>query len=171
MPEYSSISWNDQALEYAGEFGLNPKDVETIVRTSSKGELDPYTHKVGHLVVKYRAGDVTVVVGYREKQHPRILWVRVNTGADDFKYHSSPGGVSGSTLPRSDRDLRRRIMEKGYKITPDNHPKVIDVETDQVIMTMAGTASDHRTLANTWRAFVRIHAENVAKKKGVEIKR
>ena len=160
MPKFSQISWNEDAMSYAKQFGLDPKDVELIVSNATKGTLDPHTHVVGHLVVRYLAGDVIVVVGHREKDHPKILSVQVWTPGEQHGNNRTAKGGHGSSLPKSDRDLRKKIMERGYKILPGNHPKVVDVETDQVLMTIAGTASDHRTIPNDWKRFLKKDAEN-----------
>lgn len=156
MPAFKSLRWLPEAESYADEWGLDQNDVESIVRSATQGTLDPRSNDAGYLIVRYRAGDVIVVVGYRETDHPMILSVYLHIpGNETIGGKKSAGSGAGSTLPRSYLELRKRIMAAGYKITADLHPKVYDPQDGTVFYTLPGTASDHRSLANNWRAWLK----------------
>lgn len=159
MPiEYGEIYWDHQAREAAAVWGLDLENVEAIVRKPQRAELDPHTHKIGHLVVKYFSGDVVVVAGHLDKEHPQILHVSVSApmSGSSSTSRSGKGTGAGSSLPTTNRDLMRRITDKGCKLkhTSGGHLSVHAPNGDKLI-TMGSTPSDHRSIANAWRTFMR----------------
>lgn len=159
------ITWNREADSFAEEFGLSREDVIKIIMSPQRSVMDERAAEVGYPIVNHWAGDVRVTVGYRDPLVPRVLHVAVHWDDEARGGSRKSSGVSGSSLPRSYRDLRKKIMEMGYGISPDNHPKVFDRETDEVFYTIPGTPSDHRSISNSWKAFLRAHAAHQARKK------
>lgn len=160
------ITWDKDADSFAEDFGLSREDVIKIIMNPSRSTLDARSSVVGHPIVNHWAGDVRVTVGYRDPSTPHVLHVTVHW--DDDRPTGGTHkvtGLSGSSLPRSTRELRKRILNMGYGITPDNHPKVFDRETDEVFYTIPGTPSDVRSIPNTWKAFLRAHAQHQARKR------
>lgn len=157
MRNYDKIHWQDSAKEYAEMFGISKEDAETIVRTSERYEKDPHSNDLGHLVMRYYAGDVCIVVGHREVKEPIIMHVRMRLPMNDSKQQKRDSG-SGSTLPRNMRELKKRILDLGYKIAPGGkHDKVIDPKNGTVVCTVPTTPSEYRSVANVWLEFRRYH--------------
>ena len=56
------------------------------------------------------------------------------------------------------------IEDRGYHLTKDNHPKVLD-RHGNLVYTLPGTPGDHRSLANAWKSFLKIHEKRQLNKK------
>ena len=161
-PEILEITWDEEALTWAAMWGLEPAEVESIIRFPKAMARDTHSNDVGHLILRHRVGDVVVTAGYRDPQRPQVLHVTTLSEAQHHTPAKSAFKGSGSTLPRSYRELRKRVLEIGngkYEITTENHPKVKVRATGQVICGFPGTASDYRSLPNAWREFCRAHAK------------
>lgn len=150
------VDWDQLAIKGAAQWGLTQEDVEKIVRNPQRSVLDAYSTEVGYPVVRHISGDVVVVTGYREKRSPKVLSVFTLTGPQTVAGSRRAGG-SGKSAPTSVADLMKRIKAMGYTFSAGGHPKVIDPDTGTVIYTIPGTPSDWRSLANTWKAFLRRH--------------
>lgn len=157
--KFKTISWHPEALSYAHSFGLTQEDCEKIVLSRSRPILDPRSNEVGHLIVRYRAGDVTVVVGHREKEHPVIMSVKVNTGFKGFAGSRSGSSGSGSTLPKTMRELHKRILADGFKIVHGGSHLRVEDDEGTLIASLSSTPSEYRTIANTWKYYQRARIE------------
>lgn len=156
MSKYKRIDWHDDALAYALEFGMTREDCEKILLSQSGAKLDPRSYEVGHLIVRYRAGDVVVVVGHREKDVPVIMSVWVDTHTEQSRESGSkkPGG-SGSKLPKTMKQLTKMVLSDGFKIQhAAGHLKVVDIE-GTFICTLPSTPSEYRSIANSWHTYNR----------------
>jgi len=152
--------WNDEAKNFVELYGVDTRLIVDAVRAPQSVSIDPRTNEVGYPIKRLRRGDVEVVVGYREPEWPTILYVRLATPDDDQGPKRSPGGVSGSSVPPTMGELHRRITMAGYQVQTGGaaHPKVVS-QTGDVLMSIPNTPSDKRSLANTWRDFVRLDRE------------
>lgn len=160
---YTDISWHDDALAYAKEFGMDPADVEKIVLSRALPKVDARSHEVGHLVMRYHAGDVVVVVGHREKQHPVVMSVWVETG----KHRSGsqkPGGA-GSSLPKTMKELNKRVLADGFKLVMGGSHMRVEDKDGVLIASLPTTPSEYRTIANTWKYYQRAKAKYHQNKK------
>jgi hypothetical protein len=158
VPDYKSISWHADAEVYASTFGLDKKDVESIMLARSNPKIDSRSHEVGHLIVRYSAGDVTVVVGHREKEHPVIMSVWVETG-QQRSGSQKPHGVKGSSLPTSMKEIQKRIMADGFKIKHGGAHLRVEDENGVLLCSLPSTPSDHRSIPNVWKTYQRKKAE------------
>lgn len=158
VPDYKSISWHADAEVYASTFGLDKKDVESIMLNRSNPKIDSRSHEVGHLIVRYTAGDVTVVVGHREKEHPVIMSVWVETG-QQRSGSQKPHGVKGSSLPTSMKQLQKRILADGFKIRLGGSHLRVEDEDGHLLLSLPATPSDYRSIPNVWKAYQRKKAE------------
>lgn len=156
---YNEIHWHEDALAYAEEFGLTREDCEKIMLAKSNPTLDSRSHEVGHLIVRYRAGDVVVVVGHRDLEDPVIMSVWVDTHQETKGGGTKPGG-SGSSLPKTQKELIKRILGHGFKIKHDNrgHLKVVD-ENGVFVYSLPSTPSEYRSIANAWSGYNRARAK------------
>ncbi len=147
------ILWHTDAKEYAATYGLTPEDVEVIVRSKPFPQVDPRSHEVGHLIMRYRAGDVIVVVGYREPKRPVVMSVMVDHHHETRSGSKAPGG-SGKTAPTTIKALIKRVLEAGYKVElGGSHYRVLHKETGEYLMSLPVTPSDHRSVPNAWALF------------------
>jgi hypothetical protein len=155
----ASIDWHDDAKEYAQSYGLTPDDVELIVTNKTNPQLDPRSHEVGHLIVRYRAGDVIVVVGYREPKRPVIMSVMVDHHHESRAGSKAPGGA-GKTGPTTMKALVKRILDHGYRVEMGgSHYRVVDKVTGEFLMSLPVTPSDHRSIPNAWSSFLNKDAQ------------
>lgn len=153
--KFRTISWHDDAVSFAATFGLEPEDCEKILINRSSPQMDPRSAEVGHLIVRYRAGDVIVVVGHRDPEHPVIMSVMVDTGYEGNSGSKKATGLSGSTLPTSMKQLTKRILNDGFNVVHGgSHMRVEDTE-GELIATLPRTPSDHRSIPNSWKAYQR----------------
>ena len=154
-----NIRWHDNAREYARTYGLTVDDVEAIVRMKNRPEIDPRSTEVGHLIVRYHAGDVFVVVGYREPHLPVVMAVMVNDHHTGKAGSRTPGGV-GKTGPTTIKELTKRVIAQGYRIEMGgSHLRVLDKDTGEYLMSLPSTPSDYRSVPNAWALFLRKKAE------------
>lgn len=165
--QFKEIRWHDDAVSYAEQFGLSKKDCELILLNKSRPSLDPRSAEVGHLIVRYRSGDVTVVVGHRDKDLPVVMSVWVESNHQRGGSQKQTG--SGSTAPTSMKALTKRILDAGYTVEhAAGHLKVRDKDTGVMLMTMPSTPSDHRSIPNAWSLFNRKRAANEIAKREKE---
>lgn len=163
------VGWDRQAIKSAEHWGLSKEDVESVVRNPQRSIFEAYSNVVGHPVIKHISGDVVVITGYRDKREPRVLSVFTKTGTHTRAKNDPGRGVSKSA-PHSVGDLMKRIKEMGYIFSAGGHPKVMDSDTGTVIYTIPGTPSDWRSIANTWKAFLRRHEKWQTTEKPVALK-
>lgn len=147
--------WNDEAKNFVELYNVDTRLIVDAVRAPQMISIDPRTAEVGYDIKRLRRGDVEVVVGYRDPEYPMILYVRLATPDDDQGARRSPGGISGSSVPPTMGELHRRITMAGYRIDHSAaHPRVMTKDGD-FLMSIAKTPSDKRSLANTWRDFLK----------------
>lgn len=159
------LIWDEHAREACRSWGIAEEDAKKVILTDTRPTLDPHSNKAGHPIVRFRSGDVIVVVGLRDILKPKVLFVTMAIpGMAEHVQRTSRGGA-GTSLPTSGRQLRQWIIGFGYRIKSSSHDKIFDPETDVVIMSLANTPSDNRTNANEWRRFLKAHARYQAKKK------
>jgi hypothetical protein len=165
-----NLHWDEKAHGWLDTWGITQADAEAIVLADLKPSLDPHSTEVGHPIARFKRGDVIVVVGFRDKDRPQVLSVFVNTPDDIRIKNRAPGAGPGTSLPTSIRQMKGWIIDYGYKLefARNGHLQVVDRESGQMICQLAATPSDHRTIANDWRRFLREHAKHVAEKKRLQ---
>jgi predicted RNA binding protein YcfA (HicA-like mRNA interferase family) len=161
--DYKSISWHKDAESYAQMYGLDKEDVEKIMISKSNPELDSRSRQVGHLIVRYRAGDVTVVVGHREKEHPVIMSVWLNTKKQRAGSQKL-SGVSGSSMPKSMKELLKRVMADGFKVVHGGSHLRVEDSDGVMVCTLPSTPSEYRSIGNAWKAYCRKKVEYYKRK-------
>lgn len=153
------ITWLPGVKDYAAMWGMSPEDVEQIINAKGRCSIDAHTADVGHLVVRYYAGDVIIIVGYRRLRHPKVMSVFIEGGMPDTSSGSKTPSKGGSDAPTSIRALTKKILDAGYRVEhagrSSGHLRVINAETGAFLMTIPSTPSDHRTVPNTWSEFLR----------------
>lgn len=163
-PAIKEITWDEHAEYYAAMWGLTRENVESVVRNPAASSIDPSTSEHEYMVLRHRTGDIIVVTGYLVPDMPKVIFVTTVTGAERVaKYQKAKVGNKPSSMPVSYRDLNTRIRNLGYTIEPGGkHLRVLDSDKNYVY-TLPNSASDHRSLANTWRGFLRVHMERTKK--------
>lgn len=157
---YKRIDWHDDALKYAERNGLEREDCEAILLSKSNPKVDDRSNKVGHLIVRYRVGDVVIVVGHRDLEVPVIMSVWVD---DHGAKKKAP--KKRENPPRTLKEMSKRIIEAGYQLEHGGkHVKVVDPDTGRMLMTLPSSPNEYRSLLNSWSLFRRRHAENQSDK-------
>jgi len=161
-----SLFWDDRAQDWLRTWNITQEEAESIILQDTRPTLDPSSTEAGHPILRFRKGDVIVVVGLREAHRPKVLSVFMHIPGMKEWVERTSTSKSGSSLPTTNRQLRSWIIGFGYQIIPGGgrHDKVADRETGQVMFTLPNTPSDHRSLANAWKAFLKEHAKYQARK-------
>lgn len=153
LPE-TPLDWQPAALDVAYQFGLNEDAIEAIVRKPETVTVDPSNATRAWTVLRYRRGDVSVVVGFPEDMPPRIwgvyLTLPMEGTGEKRGTQGANGGGGGSEVPKTMRGLRRRIVESGLVIRPGGSHDRVETEDGQFVAALPITPSDHRTIPNLW---------------------
>lgn len=151
------FDWHPPAVEFVDAYGIPRDVVESAAVNPSSTTLDPHGAEVGYRVERRRRGDVIVVVGFANPDRPAILYVALNL--EDLHRvqgtHRSPGGASGSDIPTSMLQLRRRILSQGFAITRGGSHDRVTTRDGEFLVSLPLTPSDHRSIPNVWRTFTR----------------
>lgn len=155
---WDNLQWHENADEVRATQSVGQETVNGCLHTPQRRVLAPESADKGYPVVRYVRGDVMVVVGFQEgPEWPFVMAVyRLsdnNTHAQKT-YRTAAGAQGGSKVPRSYRQLSSAIVSMGYRIKPGNHPRVVTVD-GIFVYSLPGTASDVRSLPNTWHGFLR----------------
>lgn len=159
----AALVWDDRAEGCARMWGLARADVEAIIRHDPQPVTDPHASDVGYPILRYRRGDVVVVVGFRYVESPKVLYVHTVTDqesrGDDPKWKRVASGGPGSDLPTSHRDLKRRILGLGFRfeIAGNGHLAVIDKATGERLCGISSTPSTSSSVADDWKQFRRAY--------------
>jgi len=161
-----TLFWDDRAQDWLDTWNITQDEAESIVLYDTRPTLDPSSTAAGHPILRFRKGDVIVVVGLREQHRPKVLSVFMHIPGMKEWVERTTSSNSGSSLPTTNRQLRSWIIDFGYRIIPGGgkHDKVADREDGTVIYSLPNTPSDHRSLANAWKAFLKEHAKYQARK-------
>ena len=163
-----NLEWNQEPLDFVDSYGLDVQLVEDAVRAPTAVDVDPRSAKVGHPIRRLRRGDIEVIVGYRTEDTPCVLYVRLLSVSSSSSGHGSrqPSGAgagSGTSSPPTVHELHRRITALGYYIANDSRHAKVYTQAGNLVQTMPRTPSDHRSLANAWAEFKRVHAAETKK--------
>ncbi len=156
------VTYAPDSLEHAATFGLSPDNVAAVVSNPQLVTIDPSSAGRDYVVERRRAGDVIVVVSLRDYEHDgtvHVMGVYVvdRDHANGTGAKKAAAGATGTDIPPTMRELRRRIVRRGYTIEGGNsrgHDRVVDKD-GRFVMTMPGSPSDVRTIPNVWREFTR----------------
>lgn len=150
------MRWAGDALDFAETVGLLVEDVESVVKDRrSSQEVDPRTAEVGYPVRRFRRGDVTVVVGYRDSE-PTILFVHVHGRSHKhLAVRRADGRANASRAPKTWMQLRSRVVASGLRIeVRSRHESVLDEES-RIVGSITERAGDPRALQNAWKQIER----------------
>lgn len=161
-----NLTWMEEAEDAAAIWGLDKQDVEAVIRHPQQLAKDRRSEEVGYLIMRYRAGDVVAVVGYREITEPFVMYVCMVfslPGPVTPGLRRSAGHGKGRRLPHTPLELRRRIKELADPNNPardysfvvgSTHCLVVDGR-GKYVMTLPIVPGDHRTIPNCWATFVK----------------
>lgn len=159
---WDGLIWLDDAREVATDIQLGDDTVMSCLSNPQRRVIDASAVTKGYPIVRYIRGDVMVVVGFKAgPESPAVMAVyRLSEGKHGRRAHATAAGSgSGGTGPRSYRDLSKRILAMGYRIQPGGvHPKVV-TKDGIYVYTLPSTASDNRSLDNSWAGFLRAAEE------------
>lgn len=105
-----------KALEHYPE-----EAIDACVRNPEQVEVRPESKTKGYPVLKFRRGDVNVVMGFRNRTHPAVMRAEWGNLLAHDTYHVARhggGGSRGSTgLPSGPAALKSRLRQMGAEIT------------------------------------------------------
>lgn len=147
------ITWDYDAEQRLNRLGLSKPYCERVIRRCIQAEVNYRDTSPTALAVIYRDLSANVKVVFADPRRPVVVWVskpQPRTQLTGSKKASSK--KRGSTAPRTMDELKDRIRRRGFEISNDIHPKVT-TKDGRLVSVLAGTASDWRTLKNSWADF------------------
>lgn len=149
------LTWLPAAREAAQRYGIDELTVLGAVRFPGTVTLDPSSAHREWTVERRRRGDVIVVVALPDDRPP-IIWGVYMELPMDAAGRKSAGGGSGSSLPKTLRELRHRIVAAGLVIEAGRtHDRVV-TRDGRFLVSLACTPSDRHTVPNTARQLMRL---------------
>lgn len=152
------LTWHAHALDFIDYYGIDQDMIEAVIRRPQRTHEDPSGADFGYPVLRYRRGDVEVVVGYEFPTHPMVLYIHLHLPMEPTGGGAKTPGGRGTTAPTTVADLHARIRAQGYSITQGGKHMQVRDGHGALLCVLPSTPSDHRTMMNTWRQFLRCHA-------------
>lgn len=162
-----NLTFQDEVLEFVDMYDFPVELIESVCWHPEEVTIDHTDQERDYLVLRFRRGDITVVIGLLDPNSPRALYVYLNTPDGHVQNSSAPkkaSGGSGSTSPKSVNGLLSWAQKNGFSIVRSNsgHTKVYMDE--RLVATVSGTPSDRRSIPNTFAVLKRHLAVSEAKR-------
>lgn len=118
----SALVWLQRAEDFVATYSF-PKDLlEDVVRDPDSVGIDPSSEGRDYKVLRFRRGDITVVVGLRDPDAPSVIHVWLHYPEEDFTVPmgkiSKPGSGGGERVPTNERQLKGYLMGQGCSLKP-----------------------------------------------------
>lgn len=159
-----ALTWLPRTRDYVEEYGIDPALIEDAVVNPQRVQVEAPNSQRDYELKRFRRGDLEVCVGYRDREHPTITWVRMHLPKDGRGTHTGRvgGAAGGRTAPKSVGELEDRIRAAGFRPVPGGKHTRILREDGTLLMMLMCTPSDGRSLTNSWKQFERAVANDAA---------
>jgi hypothetical protein len=115
----ANITWLERARDFIEMYQFPVDLLLDVVKSPESIKLDPSSADKGYKVLQFRRGDISVVVGLRDPEHPTVIHVWLH-GVEEGVDHSvrtgkATGWGSGgaSKTPKSPQQLRGWLQSEG----------------------------------------------------------
>jgi len=112
----NNLEWLERAQDFVDLYQFPKALLEDVVRAPGEIKVDPSSEEKGYRVLQFRRGDITVVVGLRDPEHPSVLHVWLHGVEEGDQHHTgkSPGYAGGGgKKPKSPQQLRGWLQSEG----------------------------------------------------------
>jgi hypothetical protein len=117
-PNLDNLEFWGAAEDFILETHFDRDLIKDVVRFPSDTERDPRSLEVGYSIYRFRRGDITAVVGFRDTQNPRIIYVYLHDPEDHTRGKGTKaGGGLPSKTPTSTSELQAWLRNQGCTIT------------------------------------------------------
>lgn len=149
-PNLDNLEFLGRALDFVETYNFDRNLLRDVVRYPESREKDPHGAEVGYPIYRFRRGDITVVVGFRDLDEPHILHVWLHT-PDDDNAQGTKGGAGGpaTKTPHSVSQLRGWLMKEGCRLEYKGSGQRITYD-GIFVGTLHLTPSDNRGIKNSY---------------------
>lgn len=162
--------WLPRAIEWLEMWGADRELIEAAVEHPTQITDDPKSAEYDYPVKRHRRGDLEVSVGFREPEHPTILYIHLHLPLDDTGGSRTPAGGSGTKPPKGLREFKQRVWDCGYKPTLRNGHVHILRPDGSFMMSTSSTPSDYNSIKNAWSSFQKLASADAVQAKLQELK-
>lgn len=146
----ADYDWHPPAVDYADQFGLDPRDVAAIIAHPASTAPDPSAVTRDWPTQRYTRGDITVVVAYPPDRRPLIWGIYLALPLEPRRSPNGAGTGAGSRIPSTLRGLRQRVVQAGLVIRPGGRHDRVETPDGRLVVTLPLTPSDRRSIPNVW---------------------
>lgn len=114
----SDITFLGRALDFIELYDFPTEILLDCVRHPDEVAIDPHAMEVGYPILRFRRGDITVVLGLQRPQEPAITFVYLHVPNDDIPQHKGMGGAGGvgGKVPKSPQQLVGWAQAQGCQV-------------------------------------------------------
>ena len=114
-PNLDNLDFLGRALDFIEMYDFDQELLKDVVRYPTTREKDPHANEVGYPIYRFRRGDITVVCGFKDPEHPHILHVFLHTPDEPDNTPAKAGGA-GSKTPATLTQLRGWLSKEGCRL-------------------------------------------------------
>jgi len=111
-----NLTWLQRAEDFVELYQFPKELLVDVVRAPEEITPDASSGEKGYKVLQFRRGDITVVVGLRDPEHPTVMHVWLHGVEEGDQHHTSksPGYAGGGGKnPKSPQQLRGWLQSEG----------------------------------------------------------
>jgi hypothetical protein len=127
-PNLDNLEFWGAAEDFVQDTHFDRDLIKDVVRFPTDTSRDPRSLEVGYNIYRFRRGDITVVVGFRDVVNPKILYVYLHDPEDHTrgKGTQSGGGLPSKT-PTSVTDLQTWLRNQGCVMSWESNAGALKV--------------------------------------------
>lgn len=128
-PNMDNLSFWGAALDFIEETRFDQDLIIDVVRHPTESYRDPKSMEVGYNIYRFRRGDITVVVGFRDMENPKIIYIYLHDPEEHRKTAkgSRTGAGSGSKTPTTMNGLQTWLRNQGCVLSWEHKSGVMTV--------------------------------------------
>jgi hypothetical protein len=120
-PNFDNLFFYGAAKDFMDEYRFDAELIKDVVKHPTDRSRDERSVEVGYNIWRFRRGDITVVVGFKDIENPMILFIYLHD-PEDHTRGSSGSRTSGGPAtkdPTSVRALQTWLQNQGCTIDWD----------------------------------------------------
>lgn len=127
-PNFEKLDFWGAAEDFIEETNFDRDLIKDVVRFPDDTSRDPRSMEVGYNIYRFRRGDITVCVGFRDPENPRIIYVYLHDPEDHTRGKGTrAGGGLPSKTPGSTQEMQAWLRKAGCKLEWDRRSATMKV--------------------------------------------